>query len=150
MNVSMYHPYYMYSGKKVHRDVSCKSRNHPQTIQTTHKPTKSPTYQPHHLQTTHKPVKCWTNHPLISQNYIRLSLKSFFMIRCQFRSHEPHYLPPQEIRPFYLPFARKKVGVSFYIPARFRILLSPLHNYLPFLIADYNPNHKLLTQLRSL
>ena len=42
------------------------------------------------------------------------------------------------------------MGVSFYIPARFRILLSPLHNYLPFLIADYNPNHKLLTRLRTL
>ena len=41
------------------------------------------------------------------------------------------------------------MGAFFDIPARFCILPSPLHSSLPSLIADYNPSHKLLTQLRT-
>ena len=36
------------------------------------------------------------------------------------------------------------------ITATLRILLFPLHSSLPSLISDYNPSHKLLTQLRML
>ena len=36
------------------------------------------------------------------------------------------------------------------IPARLRILFFRLHSSLPYLIANYNPSHKLLTQLRML
>ena len=45
------------------------------------------------------------------------------------------------------PAREEKWVHSFNIPARFRILSSPLHSSLPSLIADYNPSHKLLTQL---
>ena len=37
-------------------DVSCKTRNHPQTSQTTRKPGEPPTNQPHTGQITHKPA----------------------------------------------------------------------------------------------
>ena len=43
--------------------VSCKTRNHPQTLQTTQKPPKPSTNNPKTSQTTHKPP---TNHPKIA------------------------------------------------------------------------------------
>ena len=40
--------------------------------------------------------------------------------------------------------------LSFFdIATRFCIPPSPLHSFLPSLIADYNPSHKLLIQLRT-
>ena len=38
-------------------NVSCKTRNHPQTSQTTHKSVKPATNQPNHPKTTQKPAK---------------------------------------------------------------------------------------------
>ena len=45
---------------------------------------------------------------------------------------------------------KREIDAFFYVPARFRISPCPLHSSLPSLIADYNPSHKLLTQLRTL
>ena len=42
------------------------------------------------------------------------------------------------------------MGAFFDVPARFRISPSPMYNSLPSLIVDYNPIHKLLTQVRTL
>ena len=67
------------------------------------------------------------------------------MIRYKFRTQEPQHWLSHEIRPFYPTRARREMGTFFYILAIFRILSSPLHSSLPFLMADYNPSHKLLT-----
>ena len=51
---------------KQNSNVSCKTRNHPQTSQITHKPAKPPTNQPNqpnHLQTSQMPNKSPTNQP---------------------------------------------------------------------------------------
>ena len=68
------------------------------------------------------------------------------MIRYKFRTQEPQHWPPHQLRPFY-PSAREEKWVHFDISARFRFPPSPLNSSLPSLIADYNPSHKLLTQL---
>ena len=44
-------------------DVSCKSQNHPQTSQTTHKPPKPPTDYSQTSQITHKPSTNLPKHP---------------------------------------------------------------------------------------
>ena len=72
------------------------------------------------------------------------------MIKYKFRTQEPQHLPPHEIQSFYLSRARRDMDVFFFISARFHILSSPLHSRLRSLIADYNPSHTLLTQLRTL
>ena len=82
-------------------------------------------------QTTPKPAKYQTNHPLISQKLHCFFPEDIF--------YKPHFLCPSR--------ARREIGALFDIPARFRILSSPLHSFLPSLIADYNPSHKLWTQL---
>ena len=47
--------------------------------------------------------------------------------------------------------ARKEILMHFFdVSARLRISPSPLHSSLPSLIVDYNPSHKLLTQLQTL
>ena len=80
--------------KKFLKHVSCKTRNHPESSQTTHKPVKPHTNQPNHTQTshnpgkpptsqsqtrqtTHKPAKYWTNHPQTSQLWAE---NQFFML----------------------------------------------------------------------
>ena len=124
--------------KKNHRSikmiVSCKTRNHPQTSQTTHKPAKPPTNHSQTSQNTLKLAKYETNHPLISQK-----LHHFF--------HEDTFCEPQHFP--CLSRAKRELGAFFDVPARFRISPSPLHNSLPSLIADYNPSNKLLTQLQT-
>ena len=80
--------------------VSCKTRNHPQISQTTHKPAKLPTNHPIHPQTSHKPAKPPTNHsnypqttqtihkpatnqshhPQSSHNHSIISRKTVFML----------------------------------------------------------------------
>ena len=42
------------------------------------------------------------------------------------------------------------MGAFFDVPPRFHILSSPMYDSLPSLIVDYNPSHKLLTQLHTL
>ena len=132
--------------------VSYKTRNHSQIIQTTHKPPKN---HPQTGHTTHKPVtppinqskhpqtsQIPANHPLISQKLH----PSFPAYRTQELQHLPHHI----IWPFYPFCARREMGAFFYIHARFSTSLSPLHSSLQSLIADYNPSHKLLTQLQTL
>ena len=46
---------------------SCKTWNHPQISQITHKPSKPSTNQPQASQNTHKPTKLPTNQPQTSQ-----------------------------------------------------------------------------------
>ena len=41
------------------------------------------------------------------------------------------------------------MGAFFDVPARFRISPPPIYNSLPSVIVEYNPSHKLLTQLRT-
>ena len=48
------------------RCISCETRNHPQTIQTTHKPEKPPTNQPSYPQTSQVPNKSPTNQPKVA------------------------------------------------------------------------------------
>ena len=98
--------------------VSCKTRNHPQTTQTTHKP---PTNYPQISQTTHKPTKLPTNHANIwqcthlSAKYsIFRYLKTFFMIRYKFRTQQPQYLPSHKVRPYYPSRTRREMGASFW------------------------------------
>ena len=67
------------------------------------------------------------------------------MIRYKFRTQEPQHWLSHEIQRSYPTCARREMGTFFYILARFRILSSPLHSSLPFLMAVYNPSHKLLT-----
>ena len=112
-------------------NISCKTRNHPQ-------PAKPPINQPDYpstSQTTLKLAKYQTNHLLISQK-----------LHC--------YYPEDifyELQHFPCPsHAKREIETFFYVPARFRISPSPLLSSLPSLIADYNPNHELLTQLRTL
>ena len=47
--------------RSIFTSVSCKTRNHLQNIQTTHKPTKPPTNYPQSCQTTHKSATPPTN-----------------------------------------------------------------------------------------
>ena len=103
--------------------------NYPQTNQTTHKPL---TNQPNHPQTSQIPNKSSTD-----QSKIAL----FFPWK--------HFLWSAT---FSLPIPRGKRNrcIFFNVPARFCISSSPLHSSLPSLIVDYNPSHKLLTQLRTL
>ena len=42
------------------------------------------------------------------------------------------------------------MSACFDVCAKFSILRSPLNSSLPFLIVDYNPRHKLSTQLQAL
>ena len=107
-------------------------------LETTHKPAKPPTNQLNHLHTTQtalKPAKYQTNHLLICQKMAFLfPRRRFFMNRNIFPwpSH-----------------AKRETDAFFDVPARFRISPSPLHSSLTSLIADYNPSHKLLTQLQT-
>ena len=64
-------------------NVSCKTRNHPQTSQTTHKSTKPATNQPNHPKTTQKPAK-----PLINQP----SRKPVFNVTKNFSNNANHVL----------------------------------------------------------
>ena len=118
------------------KTVSYKTRNHPQTSQTTNKPAKPPTSHPQTSQTTHKPAKYQTNHLLISQKSHRYFREDI--------SYEPqHFLC--------LSRAIRDIDSLFFnVSAGFRIFSSPLHSSLPSLIVDYNPSRKLLTQLRTL
>ena len=105
--------------------------NHPnyqKTKQTTHKP---PTNQPNHPQTNQIPSKSPTNHPK-SHHFFTEDI-----------FYEPQHFP-------WPSHARRVVGGFFYVSARFRISPFPLNSSLPSLIADYNPIHKLLTQLQTL
>ena len=45
------------------KNVICKTRNHPQISQTTHKSTKLPTTHPNHPQSIHKPATSQPNYP---------------------------------------------------------------------------------------
>ena len=47
--------------------LAVKTRNHPQTSQTSHKTTKLPTNEPNHTQTSHKPDKPNTPQPIHPQ-----------------------------------------------------------------------------------
>ena len=86
-------------------------------------------------RTTLKPANYQTNHLLISQKSHRYFPEDIF--------YEPQHFPcPSR--------AKREIGAFFDVPARFRISPYPLHSSLPCLIADYNPSHKLLTQLRTL
>ena len=123
--------------KDILQDVSCKFRNNPQTSQTTH---KSPT---NHRQTTQKPVKPPTNHPQTSQTTHKPATNQPKIAFHEDNSYEPQLFPCPS-------GTKREMGAFFDVPARFRISPSPLHNSLPSLIADYNPSHKLLTQLRTL
>ena len=104
-------------------------------LETTRNPAKPPTNHPQTSKTTLKPVKYQTNHPLISQKLHRFFPEDIF--------YQPQHFPcPSR--------ARREVGAFFDVPTRFRISPSLLHSSLPSLIADYNPSHKFLTQLRTL
>ena len=84
---------------KQFQTVSCKTRNHPQTSQTTHKPAKVPTNQSNHpqnkqtnqpnhpqtSQTTLKTTKYQTNHLLITQISHRYFPEDIF--------YEPQHFP---------------------------------------------------------
>ena len=105
-------------------------------FETTHKPSKLPTNQsnyPQTIQTTLKPAKYQTNHSLISQKSHLFFPEDIF--------YQPQHFPCPSCM-------RREIGAFLDVPARFRISPSPLHSFLPSLIADYNPSHKLLTQLR--
>ena len=69
--------------------VSCKTRSHLQTSQTTHKPAKASTNHSKTSQTTHKPAKYWTNHPKTSQ---LLAENQFFYIIKNFSNNAKHVL----------------------------------------------------------
>ena len=45
------------------KNVICKTRNHPQISQTTHKSTKLPTNHPNQPQSIHKPATSQPNYP---------------------------------------------------------------------------------------
>ena len=49
--------------------------NHPQIIQTTHKPSKPPTHHPQTSQTSHIPARNQPNHPQNERNYPQTSYK---------------------------------------------------------------------------
>ena len=86
-------------------------------------------------QTILKPVKYQTNYLLISQKSHCFFPENIF--------YEAQHFPcPSRVG--------REIGAFFYVPARFCISSSLLHSSLPSLIVDYNPNHKLLTQLRTL
>ena len=129
--------------------VSCKTWNHPQTSQITHKPSELSTNQPNHPQTSqtmHKPPTNQTNHPQTSQipkkspsNQSKITL--FFDRR--------HFLWTATF-PLPIPCKKRNGCIFFDVPTRFCISPSPLHNSVTSLIADYNPSNKLLTQLQTL
>ena len=140
----MYQPYCMYSGKKVHRDVSCKTRNHPQTNQITH---ISATPTTNHPQTSQMLDKPHTNQPKITSvvpwsHFLWLGVNSGAMnhIICHPKKYDPFTYPARE---------KKWVHLFIFLPD-FAFCFLHYTIILPFLIADYNPNHKLLTQLRTL
>ena len=111
-------------------------------LETTHKPAQLSTNhpnQPKQPQTTCKPAKPPRYKSNTKQQRL-ISQKShlFFPWR--------HFLWTTT---FSLPILCKKRNgcIFFYVPARFHILPSPLHNSLPSINEDYNPSHKLLTKL---
>ena len=106
-------------------------------FETTHKPAKPPT---NHPQTTDKPPRHQSNHPQITHKPATNQPKIAFH---EDNSYEPQLFPCPSC-------TKREMGAFFDVPARFRISPSPLYNSLPSLIADYNPSHKLLTQLRTL
>ena len=85
--------------------VSCKTRNHPQTSQTSHKPSKPPTNQSQTSQTTHKPPKNQPNHSQTShicdkppKNQSIISKKSVSNVTKNFSNNAKHVL---NLQPFY-------------------------------------------------
>ena len=118
------------------------STNHPQTSQTTQ---KLPTNQPNHLQTSQIPDKPPTNHPKIASFF---PWRHFLWLG-KIQDPRTSTFATHEIQPFHPRWEEERVR-CFYISARFRISLSPLHSSFWSLIADYNPTYKLLVQLQTL
>ena len=114
--------------------------NHLQTIRTTHKPTKPPTSQLVHSQTSQIPDKPPINLPKI----LSFPWRHFLWLGINSEPKNRHICNPTICD----RFANR--CSYFCVHSRFRISPSPLHCSLPSLIANYNPNHKLFTQLRTL
>ena len=110
-----------------------KPKNHPQI---TNKPAKLPIKHPWTSQTTHKPAKYQTNDPPLTSQKLHCFFPEDIFYELQY------FLRPSR--------ARRKTSTFFYVCATFHILSSPLHNSLSSLTADYNPSHKLSTQLWTL
>ena len=132
--------------------VTYKARNHPQTSETIHRPTKLRTTQPNHIQNIHKPTKPPTDHQQTSQTTHK---QAKYRTNHPLISQESHRFFPEEIfyEPQHFPSpsrARREMDAFSYVLARFHISLSPFHNSLPSLIPDQNPSNKLLTQLQTL
>ena len=125
--------------------ISCKIRNHPQSTQTTPKAQKPPTNYQQTSQATHKSPLNQPNYPQTSQiSNKRPTNQPKIALRFPWR----HFLWTAT---FPSPFpCKKKNEYIFYVCATFHILSSPLHNSLSSLTADYNPSHKLSTQLWTL
>ena len=105
-------------------------------FETTHKALKPLPKPKNHPQITNKPAKYQTNDPPLTSQKLHCFFPEDIFYELQY------FLRPSR--------ARRKTSTFFYVCATFHILSSPLHNSLSSLTADYNPSHKLSTQLWTL
>ena len=99
---------------------------------------------------THKQTKYLKNEPVISKKFPPSFHERIVYDYVEIQGPETATFVPSQNMALLHILQEKRNECIFNICVKFCILHSPLNSSLPFLIVDYNPTHKLLTQLQVL